>query len=57
MEGEAIIESMKGLDKGELDTKSKQGLFDFMKTHLITSFPDIFKEDLEEGDTIRTKHL
>ena len=54
-EGDAIIKSMKGLDKDELDTKSKQGLFDFMKTHLITSFPDIFKEALEEGDTIKTK--
>ena len=27
-----------------------------MKTFLITKYPDIFKEDLEEGDTIKTRN-
>ena len=55
-EGDAIIESVKGLEEDELRTKSKQGMFEFMKSYLITKYPDIFKEDLEEGDTIKTKN-
>ena len=27
-----------------------------MKTFLITKYPDIFKDDLEEGDTIKTRN-
>ena len=54
-EGDAIIESVRGLEEDKLRTKSKQGMFEFMKSHLITKYPDIIKEDLEEGDTIKTK--
>ena len=45
-EGDAIIESVRGLEEDELRTKSNQGMFEFMKSHLITKYPDIFKEDL-----------
>ena len=55
-EGEAVIESVRGLEGEEIRKKSKQGMFDFMKTFLITKYPDIFKEDLEEGDTIKTRN-
>ena len=55
-EGEAVIESDRDIAEEELKKKSKQGMFDFMKTFLITKYPCIFKEDLEEGDTIKTKN-
>ena len=32
-------------------------MFNFMKTFLITKYPDNLKEDLEEGDTIKTRNL
>ena len=54
--GKAVIESVKGLEGEELKKKSKQGMFDFMKTYLITKYKDIFKEDLEEVDTIKTRN-
>ena len=41
-EGEAVIESVKVLEEEELKKKYKQGMFDFMKTFLITKYQDIF---------------
>ena len=43
-EGEAVIESVRGIKEEELKKKSKHGMFDFMKTFLITKYPDIFKK-------------
>ena len=55
-EGEAIIESVKDMEEEEIKKKSKQGMFDFMKTFLITKYPNIFKEDFEGCDTIKLKN-
>ena len=44
-EGEAVIESVRGIEEEELKKKSKQGMFDLMKTFLITKYQDIFKEE------------
>ena len=34
-EGDAVIESVKGLEEEELKKKSKHGMFEFMKSYLI----------------------
>ena len=54
-ESEAILETNKDKDKEEVEFQAEKGCFRILMTYLMTKFSPVFKTDLEESDTIRTK--
>ena len=53
--GEAIIETTKCQKKDEMAFEAKKDAFQFLGALLMTKFTSVFKNDLDEEDTISTK--